>query len=212
VALGSDPYVVLGVHGNATGSQIAQARRRLSREYHPDVNRAPDAAARFDEVQQAFNLLSDPAARAEYDRADGHPGLSRGVAAPNPGFATEAAPGIFISPAAVDFGLLTYKRDGTIAAVTVCWTGSPPSRITKSAPGQEWWTILRMERPDLSCVVFFLRARTQATSVAGRRHDQFTVTLDDTSVAVQLSAEIRGVTGCHFIRLLNDLLAAGDGR
>jgi DnaJ domain len=212
VALGSDPYVVLGVHRDATDSQIAQARRRLSREYHPDVNRAPDAAARFDEVQQAFNLLSDPAARAEYDRADGHPGLSRSGAAPNPGLATEAAPGIFISPAAVDFGLLTHKRDGTIAAVTVSWTGSPPGRITKSAPGQEWWTILRTERFDLSCVVFFLRARTQARSVAGRRHDQLTVTLDATSVTVQLSAEIRGVTAGPFIQFLNDRLAAGDGR
>jgi hypothetical protein len=61
MALGPDPYEVLGVPRDATGDQIAQARRRLSRELHPDVNSAPDAAARFDQVQQAFDVLSDPA-------------------------------------------------------------------------------------------------------------------------------------------------------
>ena len=77
VALGFDPYAVLGLSRDATAAQITLARRRLSRQYHPDVNSAKDAAARFDEVQRAFSLLSDPAARAEYDRASGHPGAAR---------------------------------------------------------------------------------------------------------------------------------------
>ena len=69
MTLRADPYAVLGVPRDASADQIGQARRRLSREYHPDVNPAPDAAARFDEVQRAFDLLSDPAARSRYDRA-----------------------------------------------------------------------------------------------------------------------------------------------
>ena len=68
MALGSDPYAVLGVARGATDVQIAQARRQLVRRYHPDVDHDPDATARFEEVQRAFDLLSDPAARAEYNR------------------------------------------------------------------------------------------------------------------------------------------------
>jgi molecular chaperone DnaJ len=44
VALGFDPYAVLGLSRDATAAQIAQARRQLSRQFHPDVNSAPDAA------------------------------------------------------------------------------------------------------------------------------------------------------------------------
>lgn len=58
MASGFDPYAVLGVSRDASDAQIAHARRRLSREYHPDVNPAPDAASRFDEVQRAYHQLS----------------------------------------------------------------------------------------------------------------------------------------------------------
>jgi molecular chaperone DnaJ len=61
---GFDPYAVLGVSRDATGEQIAQARHQLVRRYHPDINPVPDAAARFDEVEQAFQLLSNPANHA----------------------------------------------------------------------------------------------------------------------------------------------------
>jgi curved DNA-binding protein CbpA len=109
VALGSDPYAVLGVPRDATDAEIAQARRRLSLQFHPDVNSSPDAATRFDAVQQAYDLLSDPAVRAEYNRATGTPGQG-GTAAGGQGQATEVAPGIFIQPTAVDFGLLHPGR------------------------------------------------------------------------------------------------------
>lgn len=69
MAPGPDPYSVLGVSRDATGEQLAGARHQLVLRYHPDVNHDPHAAERFDEVQQAFHLLSDPAARAEHDRA-----------------------------------------------------------------------------------------------------------------------------------------------
>lgn len=186
MALESDPYAVLGVPRDATASQIAKARRRLSREYHPDVNSEPAASSRFVEIQQAFALLSDPAARAEYDRTGRLPGRGPGARG------QEAAPGIFVEPASVDFGVLELGRPGTDAEVTVSWTGPSPARI-KSGSGNDWWTTLRAAMPDASCVVFFLRAQAVAGAANGRQRDQFTVTLDDTTVAVGLTAEIQGV-------------------
>jgi hypothetical protein len=170
LALGLDPYEVLGVDRNATKAQIARARHRLSREYHPDVNSDPGAAARFVEIQQAFELLSDPVARAAYDRV----------------------PGILIEPSSVNFGVLESGQPGVGAEVAVSWTGAPPGRI-KSDPGGDWWTVMRAAMPDPSCVVFFLQAQAVAGTPNGRRDDRFTVTLDDMTVVVDLTAEIRGV-------------------
>ena len=189
MALGSDPYTVLGVPRDATDAQIAQARRQLSREYHPDVNSAPDAAARFDEVQRAFSLLSDPAARAEYDRGSGHPGAVR--ATRDPGSATEAAPGIFIQPTSVDFGLLEPGRPYADAKVSIAWTGARPGRVTSEAGGG-WWMNLGAEMPASSCIVFYLRAAAHAEVPNGRQRAQFTVTLDGTPLTVPLTAEVRG--------------------
>jgi DnaJ-like protein len=179
-----DPYAVLGVSRDATVTQIAQARRRLSRQYHPDVNGAPDAAARFDEVQRAFNLLSDPAARAEYDRSGDQPGRPREA-----GATTSAARGIVAQPASVNFGRLGPWRPFADATVSVTWTGARPSRIT-SDPGSEWWAIVG-SAPSVSSsvVVFHLRAQAYAGMRDGQRHGQFTVHLDGRSVSVPLTAE-----------------------
>jgi hypothetical protein len=193
MTLGSDPYAVLGVPRDASEDQIAQARRRLSREYHPDVNPAPGAAARFDEVQQAFHLLSDPAARSEYDQAHDQQGRTRVTRDPGWGYgvATETSPGIFIQPASVDFGCLTPKRPRADAKVTVAWPGAPPGRL-ECTPGGEWWANLGSEWPATSCVVFYLRAHAHAGTPNGRMRAQFTVIFDDTTLTVQLAAEIQG--------------------
>lgn len=101
MALDSDPYAVLGVPRDATDSQIVQARRRLSRKYHQDVNGTPDAAARFSEVQQAFNLLSDPVARSEYDRTRGHPGTAPAVRPPSARATTGGVPALWLLGVAI---------------------------------------------------------------------------------------------------------------
>jgi DnaJ domain len=184
VAPGFDPYAVLGVSRAATVAQIAQARRLLSRQYHPDVNSAPDAAARFDEVQRAFNLLSDPAARAEYDQAGGQPGRPRKA-----GDATGAARDIVAQPASVNFGRLGPWRPYADATVSVTWTGARPSRIT-SGPGSDWWAIVgSAPSASSSIVVFHLRADARAGMPDGVRHGQFTVNLDARPVSVPLTAE-----------------------
>ena len=110
--MGSDPYAVLGIARDATGAQITQARHQLVRKYHPDVNHDPDAAARFGAVQQAFDLLSDPAARAEYDRTHDEQGHVPVMRAADGGYGLGGgeATGIVILPASVDFGVLTPRR------------------------------------------------------------------------------------------------------
>ena len=69
-----DYYDILGVPRGAPPEDIKSAFRRLARQYHPDVNKAPDAEERFKEINEAFAVLSDDQKRAAYDRF-GHAGL-----------------------------------------------------------------------------------------------------------------------------------------
>jgi curved DNA-binding protein len=62
-----DYYKTLGVSRDASQDEIKQAFRRLARKYHPDVSKAPDAEARFKEINEANEVLKDPEKRAAYD-------------------------------------------------------------------------------------------------------------------------------------------------
>lgn len=67
-----DYYAVLGIRATAVPREIRQAYQRLARQYSPDVNFWDrDARALFDEIQEAYRVLSDPTARAMYDRFGG---------------------------------------------------------------------------------------------------------------------------------------------
>ncbi|MDX9914200.1 MAG: DnaJ domain-containing protein [Candidatus Moranbacteria bacterium] len=63
----SDHYAALGLAANATLADIKRAFRQKASFYHPDRNEADDAAARFREVQRAYDVLSDPERRQQYD-------------------------------------------------------------------------------------------------------------------------------------------------
>jgi DnaJ-class molecular chaperone len=80
-----DYYKILGVDRNADAKALKAAYRRLARKHHPDVAKGKDATERFKEINEAYEVLSDPEKRRRYDslgpdwqryaeRAPGQPG------------------------------------------------------------------------------------------------------------------------------------------
>ena len=63
-----DFYDVLGIPRSATSDEIKKAFRKLAMKYHPDRNKAPDAEEKFKEINAAYEVLSDPNKRQQYDQ------------------------------------------------------------------------------------------------------------------------------------------------
>lgn len=61
-------YDTLGVSESASESEIKKAYRKLARQYHPDVNKSPEAEEKFKEINAAYEVLSDKEKKAQYDR------------------------------------------------------------------------------------------------------------------------------------------------
>lgn len=80
-----DYYEVLGVSKTASKDEIRRAYRKLSKKYHPDINKAEDAADKFKEITEAYETLSDEQKRAHYDQF-GHTDPNQGFGGGGGGF------------------------------------------------------------------------------------------------------------------------------
>ena len=72
-----DYYDILDVPRDASEEDIRKAFRKKALEYHPDRNKSPSASEQFQEVNEAYQVLTDPERRRRYDRF-GHPGVGNG--------------------------------------------------------------------------------------------------------------------------------------
>lgn len=69
-----DYYEVLGIQKGASDAEIKKAYRQMAKKYHPDVNKDADAEEKFKEINEAYEVLSDPQKKANYDQF-GHAGM-----------------------------------------------------------------------------------------------------------------------------------------
>jgi len=83
MAIKRDYYELLGVPRNASDEEIKKAFRTLAKMYHPDRNKEPGAEEKFKEINEAYQVLSDPQKRSSYDRY-GRAGIEGGF--PESGF------------------------------------------------------------------------------------------------------------------------------
>ena len=84
--MAKDLYEVLGVSRNATDDEIKKAFRKQARKLHPDVNKSANAEEEFKELNEAYDVLSDPNKRAYYDRTGTTPGAAGGSGPYGPGY------------------------------------------------------------------------------------------------------------------------------
>lgn len=66
--MNKDYYKILNIAKNATGDEIKRAYRKLAMQYHPDKGGGAEAEKKFKEINEAYQILSDPQKRSQYDQ------------------------------------------------------------------------------------------------------------------------------------------------
>jgi molecular chaperone DnaJ len=117
-----DYYEILGVPRTADEETIKKAYRKLAKKYHPDVNKAPDAAKQFAEVTEAYETLSNADKRKLYDQF-GHaaPGSGRG---PSGGGGARGAH--YSGPGGFNFSQSDFAQDVDLNSIFEQFFGGAP--------------------------------------------------------------------------------------
>ncbi|KAH0323700.1 hypothetical protein KCU74_g8346, partial [Aureobasidium melanogenum] len=76
-----DPYQILGLQPGATQSEIKKAYHNAGRKHHPDHNEHPDSTQRMQDINYAYEILSDPEKRKQYDQTNQKPDFNQGYCA-----------------------------------------------------------------------------------------------------------------------------------
>jgi len=118
-----DPYKILGVEKNASPAEIKKAYRKLSAKYHPDINKSPNAQKKFTEIQNAFEILSNPQKKQHYDNF--------GSADPGAGFGGGFSSGFDFS------GFSGFGDGGGIGDIFETFFGGGGSRRKNSRRGRD---------------------------------------------------------------------------
>lgn len=131
-----DYYAALGVARDADLDQIKKAYRKLARQHHPDMSKAPEAEAQFKDVAEAYATLKDPEKRAAYDELGRHPQGEE--FAPPPQWRQQHADG--------DFGLDEMDLADLLAAFGRGQRNAPHSAMPM--PGRDFETAARISLED----------------------------------------------------------------
>ena len=141
-----DYYALLGVEPDATLAQVKKAYRTLARQHHPDTNPGDQqAAARFRQITEAYETLSDPKRRAIYDRAHGP---FTGTRLATPGQDNRAAS--LLVQVLEDTWQAIRARHGEIPAVVIILASGTETRQPRwghHAPGR--WNVGNDQRAEV---------------------------------------------------------------